>query len=135
MGTLHHSEATLRFFGEDVVPEEITALLGVAPTESCRKGDDISRRAGVVRLAKRGSWRLHAERREPENLEAQIVELLEQLPSDSGIWASLSRYKPDVFCGIFMESFNDGLPLSAKVLLALGERGISLDFDIYNPNG
>lgn len=132
MGALHHSLATLRFFGEDLVPEEITAVLGASPTTSYRKGDDISARAGTVRIAKVGSWRLEATRREPEDLDAQVFEILDQLTAHLDIWASMSRYKPNLFCGIFMASYNDGLPLSAKALLALGERGIALDLDIYD---
>ena len=31
-----------------------------------------------------------------------------------------------------MGSSNDGMPLSAKVLLALGQRGIALGLDIYD---
>ena len=132
MGQLNRSRASLPFFGEDLVPEEITALLGATPTESCRKGDDISRRAGALRIAKTGSWRFHATERVPGDLDAQVSEILDQLTPDLGVWASLSRYEPDLFCGIFMASSNDGLPLSAKALLALGERGIALDLDIYD---
>ena len=88
-----------------------------------------------MRLAKTGSWRLHATERIPGDLEAKVFEILDQLTSDAGIWASLSRYMPDLFCGVFMNRFNEGLPLSAKALLALGERGIALDLDIYYPNG
>ncbi|MCY1554049.1 hypothetical protein D9M68_905930 [compost metagenome] len=47
------------------------------------------------------------------------------------VWKALSIYKPDLFCGIFMAGSNDGLPLSARALLALGQRGIALDLDIY----
>lgn len=133
MGVLDHSLATLRFFGDDLVPEELTRTLGAKPTEACVKGQEqVSRSTGRVRIAKTGSWRLKAKRREPEDLEAQIFELLAQLSDDMNVWASLARYKPDLFCGIFMGSSNDGLPLSAKALLALGQRGIALDLDIYN---
>ena len=133
MGVLDHSIATLRFFGDDLVPEKISALLGAPPTKSCLKGQElVGSSTGIVRIAKTGSWRLTAERREPEDLEAQVVELLGQLTNDLGIWDSLSCYKPNLFCGIFMGSGNDGLPLSAKAMLALGQRGIALDLDIYD---
>ena len=133
MGFLDHSVATLRFFGDDLVPEEITALLGAGPTESCVKGQKIvGRTTGKVRIAKTGSWRLEAERREPEDLEAQILELLGQLTDDLAAWESLAKFGPNLFCGIFMASSNDGLPLSAKSLLALGQRSIGLDLDIYD---
>jgi len=133
MGVLDHSIATLRLSGDDLVPENISALLGAASTESWRKGQElIGSSTGNVRLAATGSWRLKARRREPEDLEAQVFELLSQLTNDLTIWNSLSSYKPNLFCGIFMGSGNDGLPLSAKAMLALGQRGIALDLDIYD---
>ena len=133
MGVIDHSVATLRFFGDDLVPEEITALLGASPTVSYRKGQElVGRKTGIVRIAKTGSWRLSAARREPEDLEAQTLEILAQLTQDLKVWESLSRFQPDLFCGLFMGSSNDGLPLSAKVLLSLGQRGIALGLDIYD---
>ncbi len=133
MGVLDHSVATLRFLGDDLVPENLSALLGALPTKSCKKGQEIvSPSTNNVRIAKTGSWRLNAERRKPEDVEAQIFELLDQLTNDLGIWESLSAYKPNLFCGIFMGSGNDGLPLSASVMLALGQRGIALGLDIYD---
>ena len=133
MGALDHSVATLRFFGDDLVPEEISALLGASPTDSCRKNQEVvGKNTGTVRIAKTGSWRLSAARREREDLEAQVFEILDQLTPDTSVWESLARYEPDLFCGIFMASSNDGLPLSAKALLALGQRGIALGLDIYD---
>lgn len=133
MGVLDHSLATLRFFGDDLVPEVLTEVLGVEPTEASVKGGKlVSPLTGKTRIAKTGSWRLKAKRREPEDLEAQIFEILDQLSADMNVWASLARYKPDLFCGIFMGSSNDGLPLSPLALLALGQRGIALDLDIYD---
>ncbi len=65
-------------------------------------------------------------------MEGQIFEILGQLTQDLSIWASLSRFQPDMFCGLFMSSSNDGISLSAKALIALGERGISLALDVYD---
>ena len=133
MGVIDHSIATLRFFGDDLVPDEITALLGASPTVSYHKDQElVGSKTGTVRIAKTGSWRLSAARREPEDLEAQILEILGQLTQDLSVWESLSRYQPDLFCGLFMGSSNDGLPLSAKALLSLGQRGIALGLDIYD---
>lgn len=133
MGVIDHSIATLRFFGDDLVPDEITALLGASPTVSYLKGQElVGSKTGTVRIAKTGSWRLSATRREPEDLEVQIMEILNQLTQDLSTWELLSRFQPDLFCGLFMGSSNDGLPLSAKVLLSLGQRGIALGLDIYD---
>ncbi|WNH53869.1 DUF4279 domain-containing protein [Stenotrophomonas oahuensis] len=133
MGAFDHSMAALRFFGDELVPDEISALLGAKPTESHYRGQElVGRHSGIKRIAKTGSWRLRAAERKPEDLEGQIFEILEQLTQDLSIWASLSRFEPDLFCGLFMGSSNDGMYLSAKALLALGERGITLGLDTYD---
>ena len=133
MSSFDHSMAVLRFFGDDLLPDEISALLGATPTESYHKGQElVGRRTGTHRIAKSGSWRLRAVERAPEDLEAQVFEILDKLTQDLSVWASLSRFQPDLFCGLFMSSSNDGVSLSAKALLALGERGISLGLDIYD---
>jgi hypothetical protein len=134
MGQLDHSLATLRIFGDDLDPEEISSLLGAQPTESWKKGDELRGKVtGSVRIAKTGMWRIKAMRREPENLVEQIHELLGQLSTDLAVWRTLSeRYKLDLFCGIFMRSGNDGLELSAESLSALGERQVFLNLDIYD---
>lgn len=135
MGAIESSQATLRLFGDDLVPEEITAMLGNAPTASQRKGQEIiGAKTGTVRIAKTGNWRLSASRREPEDLEGQITEILGQVTSDLAVWESLARrFEIDLFCGIFMANSNDGMELSPAALLALGQRGISLSLDIYDP--
>lgn len=85
-----------------------------------------------MRIAKTGSWRVIPLRREPEDLEAQIFEILDQLAGDLAIWASLARFRPDLFCGLFMASSNDGVSLLPRTLLALGQHGIELGLEIYD---
>ena len=131
---VNHSVATLRILGDDLLPDEISLLLGSSPTESYKKGDELlGRSTGTIRVVPTGRWSLSATRQEPEDLEVQIFELLDQLSSDLSVWQSISsRFKVDLFCGIFMGSRNEGLPLSSRALLALGKRGISLGLDIYD---
>ena len=132
MAAIDHSLASFHFVGDDLVPSELTALLGTAPTEAHAKGDGITSTSGTTRLARTGHWTLTAERREPEDLEGQVFEILDRLPSNLHIWEQLAKFQPHFFCGIFMGSGNDGMDLSPKLLLALGQRGISLGFDIYD---
>jgi len=54
-----------------------------------------------------------------------------ELTGDLAVWQALARFRPDLFCGLFMGSSNDGVSLSPRALLALGERGIELGLDIY----
>lgn len=134
MSDIDRSIVTLRLFGDDLDPEAVSMLLGARPTQSCRKGDEVGRDRtnGTPRLACTGSWRLSASDRAPEDIEAQVAEILLQLTDDLDVWASLARYEPDLFCGVFMGGSNDMLSLSAAVLRALGERGIALLLDIYD---
>lgn len=132
MTILESSVITLRFFGDELIPEDISAALGVLPTQACRKGERIiGRHSGTIRIAKTGRWSIGTPRRAPEDLEGQIFEILDRLNDDLAVWKSLSRFTPELFCGIFMSTGNDGLILSPKALLALGERGIVLGLDIY----
>ena len=135
MAQVHKSRVTLRIMGDDLIPEEITRLLGAPPTHAQVKGEKIiGRKTGTVRTAKSGMWRLCASDREPEDLDNQVNELLSQLTNDLSVWIDIGkRYKIDLFCGFFMKSSNEGLTLSAQSLAALGNRGIEAGFDIYGP--
>ncbi|GAA0887574.1 hypothetical protein GCM10009121_04550 [Rhodanobacter soli] len=110
-------------------------MLGCEPTDAETKGQTLTGKvSGMKRIARTGTWRLRATDREPEDLEAQIDELLEQLTDDLAVWSEISRrFKMDLFCGLFMKSTNDGLCISSKQLAALGLRGIELELDIYDP--
>ncbi|MBV2128356.1 DUF4279 domain-containing protein [Arsukibacterium indicum] len=134
MGVLEHSQATLRIFGDDLIPEDVSNLLGAKATKSKKKGDEeVGKSSGKVHIAKTGSWHLHAGKRVPEDLNAQIEEILSQLTSDLAIWEKLHQnYEVDMFCGLFMGNWNDGLSLSPEIMLALGKRKIVLNLDIYS---
>jgi hypothetical protein len=64
MAAFDHSLVTLRFFGDDLLPEEVSALLGATPTASHHKGQELrGNQSGTVRIARTGSWQLDAARR------------------------------------------------------------------------
>ena len=68
------------------------------------------------------------------DLGAQIEWILARLPSDLAVWSQLtSRYKTDMFCGLFLERSNHGVSLQPATMAKLAERGIQLGFDIYAP--
>lgn len=132
MGTLYKSAASIGFLGDDLVPEEITAALGAEPTVGVRKGGVWRTKAGVEKVAPRGSWRKEADRREPGDLDAQINDLLDGLSDDLLAWQSFSkRYRGRVFCGLFLATGNEGATMLSGTLLRLGERGLLMDLDIY----
>ena len=134
MAYLHRAVASLRIAGDDVIPSELTKLLGAEPTHARAKGQDISRTPGIVRPATSGQWRLHAAETAPENVDGQVAGLLGKLTNDLAIWKGLaSRFRIDLFCGWYMQESNEGVTISPQTLQALGERGIELALDIYAP--
>lgn len=134
MAQLQRSDVTLRICGDDLVPDEITALLRVSPTVAEVKGQEIvGRKTGNIRIAKSGLWLLRAATREPGDMDGQIHELLKQMTTDLAIWRSIAnRFRVDLFCSLSLRGRNEGLILSPHSLFALGARGIEMGLDIYS---
>ena len=60
------------------------------------------------------------------------MQLLAPLTPDMAVWERLTNsFKADVFCGLFLESPNEGLEISPQTLLAIGQRNLTVGFDIY----
>ena len=136
MATLHRAVASLSLTGEDLDPSKVTEVLGGRPTHSWRKGEDIRRRPDLPqKLARQGHWRKEATPTEPEDVDAQVRELLSGLATDPRVWQQLSaQYRVSLFCGWFMSNGNEGVEIAPTTLQLLGERGIRLDLDIYAPD-
>lgn len=132
MAVLARSAATLRISGDDLNPQELSKLLGATPTLACVKGEP--RRPGGKVIARTGQWHLSAKDTETADIDAQVAEILMQLPADLDVWRSLAtHYQIDLFCGWFMNESNEGVEIAAETLSALGSRGIKLDVDLYAP--
>jgi hypothetical protein len=134
MGPVHSSRVTLRIIGDDVVPAELTRLLGSPPTLARTKGEIwVGAKSGKEHTAHTGQWHLQASDRAPEDLDGQVQELLGKVTQDLTVWAALAeRFQMDLFCGLLMQSNNEGATLSPDTLAALGNRGIKLSLDIYD---
>jgi hypothetical protein len=134
MARIHETRASLRFFGDDLEPENISALLGHPPTTGRVKGETWLTKSGREKIARTGSWILEAASKQPGDLDAQIAELLDGLNHNPEIWQNLTtRFRADIFCGIFMQESNEGISLSVQSLQDLASRKLFIDFDIYDP--
>jgi len=132
MGILQKSAALLGFYGEDLDPDEITARLGTQPTTAVRKGEIWLTRRGAEKMARTGSWRLEVDDCKPEDLDGQITRLLSPMSNDFEAWRAFSaRYRGRIFAGLFLSSGAEGLSLQPGTLQMMGERGLTLDLDIY----
>ena len=136
MAQISKSAASLRIMGDELAPSDVTKILGCAPSFEQTKGQEIvNAKTGNKRLAISGMWRLDTNRCEPENLDAQISKIFNQLTNDLTKWKSLNdRYDIDLFCGIFMKEEMEGMEVSPVTLKILGERGVTLGLEIYCPD-
>lgn len=75
-----------RFKRDELLPEEISRLLGAMPTSVHVKGRQLpSSPSGRIGTKKSVMWHLRAKETEPEGLDGQVSELLGQVTSLFGV--------------------------------------------------
>lgn len=135
MPQLHHAAASIRFFGDDLDPDRLSELLDCDPTRAWRKGDVRVWATGQT-VRKTGAWLLEATDRAPGDFDAQIAEILADLPSDLALWANLTaRFEADIYCGWFLQASSEFLLISPDTMRTIGERGLKLELCLYGPSG
>jgi hypothetical protein len=136
MTSISRSTIALRIFGVGLDPEELSQLLGCAPSAAAKTGDAIPCPLGGSRIVREGYWRLEYSESDAADLEEKVEGLLGKLISDVAVWRRITRqYKVDIFCGLFLDSWNEGFSLSPRVIKELGDRNLEISFDIYAPTG
>lgn len=132
MAIISETAVTLRIRGDDLIPSEITNALGKNPSLSAEKGGIWFTPKGKSVVAKTGFWHLYTDRLRPGDFDKQIADLLECVSSDLDIWSILSkRFHAELFCGAFLTDSNEGTGLSADTMMALAQRGLHFELDIY----
>ena len=132
---MSQSTASLRIFGDDLVPKKVSLLIGGQPTRWYCKGDIKPLESGKQVVRKTGMWLRAVKEREPEDLDSQIAELFSGLTSDLNIWQTLStQFDVSIFTGFFMDKTNTGFCLSPETTNILSNRNIKIHFDIYSPD-
>lgn len=129
--------ASLRVFGDDLDPDELTGLLGRLPSESRRKGDvyRVTRR-GRLREADTGYWSYRAQDRAPGALDLQIDQIFRDLTEDIGAWRAVtSRFSCDLYCGLFLRDWSGWSILTPATLGAIAARGVELNLQVYGVIG
>jgi hypothetical protein len=131
-GPVDETSVTLRIFGDDLNPDEITSILRFPPTVARRKGDiRIGKTTKNEYKARTGQWHLESPRGKGD-LDNHIRWLLEALCPEQDSWDSINqRFNIDLFCGLFINDWNRGTGISADLMYELGRRRIALELDIY----
>jgi hypothetical protein len=125
---LDHTMVSIRFIGKDLDPERQGELLGFTETERTRS--TIKRRKGGVVV-----WSIAYEDNEAASLEKEIAALLALFTKDKKAWAQATEnVKADIFCGLFLDEWNQGFGLPARLLKELADRNLEIGFDVYSPS-
>src|SRR5690606_24011946 len=104
-GEVDECSLLLRFFGDDLDPDAITALLGVPPTIAARKGEPLSN-STVTRPARTGMWLLDCERTD-DTPDSQVELLFGDLADDLVVWNKLAEaYLAELKCHLFLRRWN-----------------------------
>jgi hypothetical protein len=129
-GPIDRFKVTLRVYDEELDPDQISKVLGCEPTNAARRGSSKDPRYPL-----KGRWLLEIDSRdldESDDVEDGVRMLLERLPSDLALWASLtSTYSVSIFCSLILVSQNRGFGISAEVSKLLSDRNLESGFDIY----
>jgi len=125
MSSIYKTIVSIRFYGKNLNPKEVERLLGfrgAVPFESTIKN---LRDGDVV-------WTIRLENDEP--LENKIETLLHQFTNEIYLWKQIPEHiKADIFCGLFLEEWNQGFDLTPKIMSELSLRNLEIGFDIYSP--
>lgn len=126
------ARASLRIFGENLVPEDISSSLNLAPTQTHLRGQRKSERVSVV--WKHSMWLLQSPLGTEEEVPRHLEWLLGELERCATVLKELStKFEIDFFCGFSSENGQGGFTLNAELLRRLANLGIPVTLDLYPP--
>ena len=130
-GKVDEATVSIRFFGDDLIPDDLTKLLQCKPTEAYEKGYVVTTTVRP-RTEKTGRWFLTVERNSYQTLEEQIFELFEKLTDDLKVWENLNeRFESSIYCGAWLKSWNRDAWFSSNLLKQIADRKLSIGLAIY----
>ena len=110
-------------------PAEITERVGITPTKSVTAGE-LGHSGRPVPCSR---WELRSRLGDTEDLEAQVVDVLDQLDANRNGFIELSREFGGTMqlVGYFKER-EPGVHFEREVILRIAEYGLCIDCDFYN---
>jgi hypothetical protein len=135
-GAIDWFSISLGIKGPDLIPDEITALLGRAPDHAQQKGKPLYREDGsLMRMPTFGAWWAKLKRAQTDEWDcaAAIDDLLATMPREREIWLRIaSRFDVALRVGLSMPFSGAGFELPPELMVYLGERQIVAGFDVYS---
>lgn len=134
MDSLQHAIVSLLIDGDDLVPAEVTEILGASPQIALVKGETFLNTHGKMIVAKTGMWQFCGDWESPPHLDRQIGDLLSALTNDISAWTEMTnRFRCYISIGGYFNDWTGGMTLTPNTLKLLSDRRLSIDFDLYAP--
>jgi hypothetical protein len=130
-GEVDKCSVLLRFFGDDLEPNKISALLGVQATSANRKGDQIVRASGLIYTVPTGRWLLDSGTTR-DTIDHQIALLFANLTDDLPAWDKLATsFSAELKCHLILRRWTRYTMLAAETVQAIAARRLRLHLEIY----
>jgi Domain of unknown function (DUF4279) len=126
--------ASLRLYGDALVPEDISRVIHLEPTDSASKGMKIVVSSGKSRSAPTGRWIVQTRGKiSSANLEEHIKWILDRLEQFSISVENLPGVeRADIFCYWRSATGQGGPEFSPEVLDRLAKNRLRLGLDFYS---
>jgi hypothetical protein len=125
--------ASLRLYGDALVPTEITRLFHIEPSDCANMGLESTSPSGKSRNAPTGRWILQTKGNvQSTNLESHIEWILDRLEA-AGIRIDIlpGVKRADIFCYWRSATGHGGPQFSPEILERLAKSDLTLGLDIY----
>lgn len=115
-------------------PEEITAKIGITPSETWQTGDFVNKKKPFMRHQSNG-WQLDSQLEKTAELEDHIQSVLQQLKPS---WQSLIEISVDCYveisCAIYLYSDNQlpAIHFNKEIVQQFAALNADIDIDLYN---
>ncbi len=132
---ISHNYVSFRIYDFDVFPDELTARLGVKPTEIRIKGE--TRLIGQFNqskiINKENVWILKSELPLTASTEDHINNILSKIESHQNEFANVAKqFYSEFKCALYVYKENSGIHLDEKLLQKVAFLNARIDLDIYN---
>ena len=131
------THVSLRLFGADLDPDEITKELGITADNSYRNGEITGTKTQVRR--KTGYWSVSSSERMDElaDTSAHLQWIIDIVDSRKAIFNSYRArgWKIDVWLGIHTSEGHGGPTIPSSIIRALGAIDLDVNLDLYPNEG
>jgi len=114
-------------------PEEITARVGITPTETWRIGDFVTKKRAMRHES--NGWQLDSQLEKTAELNAHIESILEQLKPSWQLFREISiECYVEISCAIYLYSDNllPAIHFNKEIVQQFAELNADIDIDLYN---